>query len=376
MGAFTSMVGRAKKRLPLTKTNILKYVSDEDLLNRYVMEFKGFNRQIHSNIRTNDSKSKSLSFICKGQKAIISDFGTQYIGLNVWNYLMIYLGYPDNRHGYMSLLDLIRRDFNLPLQRYQKAQNVAVKREFRPAIANNKPMEESNSWDIRYRSREMGSWPIDKEFWTDQYGITFETLELFNVKALDHFSLVQPDVEIMFSAGYKNPRYVYVPHPSTGITGWKRKIYTPYAGLHGQDKEKWFNSLPKNTVLGLHTLPEKGKILIIETSLKDTMANYELFKDNDDVSFIDVFSESVFLPDDVFEDLKSRFEVIIYHGDNDEPGIRQAKLFSERYKIPYFTNPNDNPDLKDSADMIKALGQEKARNFITTTINTIIGYEI
>lgn len=363
------MAIRSKARLKLSKENVYKYVSDEDLLNRYVTGFRGFNIPVHSNLRTNDS-NKSLHFVYKDGKARISDFGTDYIGLTVWQYLSIYLGYPDNNVGYLSLLDLVRRDFNLPLERYNKPLKASYRREFRPAKAVNRHIEPTFPWDIRYRERPLGSWDIDKEFWFDQYGITAKTLLTYNVKALESFTLTRPDLTLPFFAGTLNPSYAYVPHDCLGIQGFKRKIYTPYAAKYTKEENKWFNSLPKETVLGLPILPEKGEVLVIETSLKDTMTNHELFK-NEDIWFVDVFAESVFLPNNVFENLKGRFSLIIYHGDNDEPGVRQAKLFSEKYNIPYFTNPIGVQEVKDSSDMVKNKGQQFAKKFLFSQVERI-----
>ena len=360
---------REKKRQKLTKENISRYVSDEDLLNRYVTGFKGFNVPVHSNLRTNDS-NKSLHFVYRDGGARISDFGTEYIGLTIWQYLSYYLGYPDNDEGHLSLLDLVRRDFNLPVQRYNKPVKASHTREFRPAKAVNREIQETPSWDIRYCERPIGSWDVDREFWHDQYGITAKTLLTYNVKALDSFTLSRPDLQLPLYAGTLNPSYAYVPLQQLGIEGFKLKVYTPYAPKYTKEENKWFNSLPKDTVLGLPVLPDTGEVLVIETSLKDTMTNYELFKDKD-IHFVDVFAESVFLPESVYEELKQRFKLIIYHGDNDEPGVRQAKLFSEKFNLPYFTNPLGETELKDSSDMVKAIGQDAARKWIMSNIDKI-----
>jgi len=156
----------------LTKENISRKVSDYDLLTYYVDEFKGYGKTIHSNIRLSGKDSDaSLRFTYRKGKALISDFGSSNVGMDVFKYLQIYLQYPDDTKGYLSLLERIRRDFKLPLEPYiNSVEKVAQMPQKAPKI-HDKIFTESSGWDIRYRSRDWGEWQVDYDFWTEQYGI-------------------------------------------------------------------------------------------------------------------------------------------------------------------------------------------------------------
>ena len=46
-------------------------------------------------------------------------------------------------------------------------------------------------------------------------------------------------------------------------------------------------------------------------------------------------SESYYLPDDILEDLKSRYNEIVLFYDNDEPGIKAMEKQAELYKCNF-----------------------------------------
>lgn len=355
-----------EKKKKLNKANISASVSDYDLLCYYVKEFRGFGKPIHSNLRSNDKKSKSMHFITGATgRAVISDFGYKK-GINIWNYLLEYLNYPDNTDGFLSLLDTIREDFKLDLECYTKRSIKVAKKSKKEPIIHGKEFTPSRDWDIRCRYRAWNG-TYDKDFWFGRYGISGDLLQSLNIKPLDSFQLVQGDKKIQYLASEKNPRYAYVPHPDLQISGWKRKIYSP-KGI----KDKWFNSLTQETALAYHLLPAQGKYLIIETSLKDTATNLQIFKDEKNYSFLDMFSESVWFSKSTWADLRSRFDWIFLHGDNDEPGRRMARMhFEDNPELDgWFCNPLKE-ELKDSSDMRWALGEKACKEFIVNTVETL-----
>lgn len=352
----------------LNKTNILKYVTDYDLLKYYVPEFKGYGKPIISNLRDDDKSSPSLHFMVKSnQRAIISDFGYKK-GMDIWEYLAILLGYNISGVGFMSLLETIRINFNIPLRPYSSYIKPSRKKTRKSPIVHGKTFLASQGWDIRCRYRKWNS-TFDKDYWFCRYGISANTLNLWNVKPIEYFQLMQGEKKITYIASEKTPRYAYVPHPKLNITGWKKKIYSPT--LKG--KGKWYNSLTQDIVLGLHTLPQSGRVLILETSVKDAMTNYTLFKENEEIYFLDIFSESVLPPKAIIDDLRCRFDYIFYHADSDEPGLRMA---IEHFKTNdwldgWFCNPLQS-GLKDSSDMRFVLGEDVCRKFIEEQVVMLI----
>jgi hypothetical protein len=322
--------------------------NDYDILAYYVSDFKGFNKSMKSNIRQGDTNG-SLRFVKKNGKTIVSDFGYR-TGMSIFDYLSEYLSCSKD-----DVFLRINNDFKLGLHCSKKNYKVAVLQKNDPIIHNE--IVEEVIWDVRYKSRKLGSFEVDKEFWYDRYGITGKTLQLFNVVFPSDWWLVNNDKRIHFRPSNENPTYIYVPDKSLNIQGYKAKVYSPYI----KDDGKWYNTLPKDTCLSLHTLPEYGDTLVIQKALKDAMCGYDMFRDLD-VWFVELFAESVFLNPELFETLKKRFRRIIYHGDNDVPGIRQAKLFGESYGIEYVINPTDAP--KDLSDMRWKWGLDETTKFL------------
>lgn len=337
-----------------------KYISDYDLLSHYVPEFKGLNTKMKSNIRAgNPDKDASLHFkSSRGGRAVISDFGSSNTGLSVFQYLCLYLNVDS-----LTLFKAINRDFNIGLDDKYIHNDKGALIQRKEGKIHNVTTEDKEPWDIRYRSRKWGEWKIDKEFWYDGGGITTNTLNLFNVVPADSYWLMNSKFEVQFKATETNPTYIYVPDKSLGITGYKRKVYSPF-----KEEGKWINSLPATTCLSLHTLPEEGDTLLIQTSLKDTMTCFEMFKE-EDIWNVDLFSESVFLSEQLFLILQRRFRRIILMADNDATGIRQATLFSETYGIPFIVFPEEFSKEKDPYGMVRSKGQEVTKKLILELIN-------
>lgn len=321
--------------------------NDYDILAHYVPDFKGFNKTMKSNIRQGDTNG-SLRFTQRGGKTVISDFGYK-VGMSIFDYLSEYLCCTKE-----DVYKRINDDFKLGLRSSIIGSKVDLLPKVTPTI-HNKIIEEV-SWEVHHRSRKIGSWECDKEFWFDRYGITGNTMQLFGITPISSWQLISEQNSIQFKPSNENPTYVYVPHKSLDLDKYKAKVYSPYI----QGKEKWFNTLPKDTCLALPTLPENGDTLIIQKALKDAACGYELFKDLD-VWFVDLFAESVFLTPELLANLRSRFKRIIYHGDNDAPGIRQAKLFKDTFGVDYVVNPVDAP--KDLSDMRWKWGLEETVKF-------------
>lgn len=350
-----------KKRL--TKKNLEALVDDYSLLKWYVPEFKGYPTTMRSNIRFGGKdKDASLSIICSNNRAIISDFGSANTGMNIWNYLILLLGYSDTRVGFLSLLERVRSDFNLDLEPYTGAVTKVYQKPQNTPIIYHSKHEDTEAWEIRYRSRPMGSWKCDARFWKDESNIGSGLLQRCNVKALESFMLVRGNQQITFVANEDSPSYAYVPLPETGISGWKRKIYSP----RETGDRKWFNTLPKTACLLEPLLPKTGKVLFIETSMKDAMCLLEMFE-GEDIWAIEVSSESAFITPELYSELQVRFDLIIYHGDNDEPGIRQAALFTETYGVVSFTNPVNAP--KDTTEMRREWGLDRTKKMFYKIID-------
>ena len=135
----------------------------------------------------------------------------------------------------------------------------------------------------------------------------------------------------------------------------KFKIYRPYSLYR---KDKWRTNCSTIDVQGFEQLPENGDLLIITKSLKDVMVLYKL-----GYNAVALQSENDKLNYKIYQNLSERFKRIVILFDNDEPGILNAEIFSERYGIPYTFIPISEK-IKDISDYIHYHGIDSAKNLM------------
>lgn len=178
----------------------------------------------------------------------------------------------------------------------------------------------------------------DSAFWL-AFNISRAILNFFEVKPIQYM-FIGPFVKHEYAN--KNPMYAYKVYD-------KFKIYRPLA-----DKaSKWYGNLTKNYIHGYKQLPEKGKLLIITKSLKDTMCLYSL-----GYTAISPPSEGTLIPDFIISKLKKRFTNVVVLYDNDEPGEVYAERISKRYNLPTRIIPKDSGE-KDTSDFFKKYKKQK-----------------
>lgn len=302
----------------LSEYLLTKMFGELSLLKYYFPEFDGLGLY-QSNIRDNDIKTRSLSITYKKERLIISDFGTVHIGLTIYEYIGLLLGLDKKQ-----VLSRVARDFGL-----------TEKPDCLPTLYKNE-FEDNGEKSIKTKRREWNR--VDKMFWGDSYNINFNDilpiLKQYDVRPLSHFWINKYE----FKVPEFNPSYCY------WLNVKYKKIYSPY-----NDRFKWSGNIPKNLVFGLQQLPRNGELLLLESSMKDTM-----FDKIVGITALPLNSETTFIPKHVLQHLRLRFKKIVLHLNNDKAGIEMSKKFSQEYNLPYFVNPKDSP--KDSSDFIKKHG--------------------
>ena len=105
----------------------------------------------------------------------------------------------------------------------------------------------------------------------------------------------------------------------------KFKIYRPLASKY----TKWRTNLTNRHVQGLAELPQEGGgLLIITKSLKDVMCLYEM-----GFNAIAASSETTFIPDDILQSLKSKWDHIVILYDRDKTGMSKARDYGKQYGL-------------------------------------------
>lgn len=183
----------------------------------------------------------------------------------------------------------------------------------------------------------------DKQYWK-QFHISMSTLKNYDVFSIKYY-LCNGIVKGVYR--WDNPMFAY--KVNEGF-----KVYRPL----GNKYTKWRSNLSVNDIQGLKQLPKLGNELIITKSLKDVMVLREM-----GYNAVSPSSETTFIPDDILEDLKSRFTKLYILYDRDTTGVKQARSYFKKYNIDaFFINKKFNA--KDISDAVKLNGFTVIKNWL------------
>jgi len=212
----------------------------------------------------------------------------------------------------------------------------------------------SSQGHVEKRRREISvktrAWKSEDLAYWNLFGISPETLDYFNVLAVD---TVWIDEFINYSYTPLSPAYAY-------MFGEKEyKVYFPY---RLKTEVRFIGNSTR--IQGYDQLPETGKLLIITKSLKDVMSLYEL-----GVNACAYQAETVIPQPDDINELKIRFSNIYSLYDFDLTGIRTANKIRKLYNITpiFLTNGRfgtKNQEAKDSSEFINLHGMQRVKQFV------------
>jgi 5S rRNA maturation endonuclease (ribonuclease M5) len=203
---------------------------------------------------------------------------------------------------------------------------------------------------------EMRHWnTLDQKYWT-QFKIGSSILSQYNVVPLEFFTMskTEPDGSI---TSYKFSRpYVYGYFREDGEL---YKIYMPKV------PEKKFIKI-QNYTQGMDQLKYDSKYLLIVSSLKDLMSFRRLGIGN--IECIAPDSENTMIGESIIKSLSKRYNSIIVLFDNDEPGLKAAKRYQDKYGIKSI-----NLDMsKDLSDSVKDHGVEAVRDKLLSLLKQAV----
>lgn len=324
----------------LTKENIFQLVSSYDIFKYYCDSFKEVGKSFISDIRTDDT-SPSCCISQIGNDLLYTDFGLGK-SYRVIDYVMKKFGLD-----YFEALNKINTDFNLKLGIYTENKNTNYKN---ITITNPKKYFTEKTFKvIKKRQREYTT--KDLEYWNNFYW-TKEMLVKSNTQSISSYGIDSSvwrvdENELAFS-------YEYYWHNGR----MQRKLYFPE-----RKNNKWISNVDNTIVQLVDVAPKLGDILFITSSKKDAGIFWRIYLDNYYPNLIihgvAPNNEGSFVPKDWFEKIKTRWKRIIiwYNNDftkKDNPGVKNAKRYAEKYNIEYFYNP-DNTE-KDPSDFSKRYG--------------------
>jgi hypothetical protein len=203
---------------------------------------------------------------------------------------------------------------------------------------------------------EMRHWnTLDQKYWT-QFKIGSGILSQYNVVPLDFFTMSksEPDGSVT-SYRFSRP-YVYGYFRNDGEL---YKIYMP------KIPEKKFIKI-QNYTQGMDQLKYDSKYLLIVSSLKDLMSFKKLGISN--IECIAPDSENTMIGESVISKLREKYAKIIVLFDNDEPGIKAAQRYQDKYNIPYVILDMS----KDLSDSVRDYGIEPVRDKLLSLLKQTV----
>jgi hypothetical protein len=203
---------------------------------------------------------------------------------------------------------------------------------------------------------EMRTWnTLDEKYWLG-YKVGSKILQKYNVVPLKFFTMEREETDgVITSFTFSNP-YMYGYFRNDGSL---YKIYTP------KNTEKKFIKV-ENYIQGLEQLKYDCKYLLITSSLKDLMTFDKLSISN--IESIAPDSENTMISETVIKELKSKYFKIIILFDNDEPGIKAAQKYKEKYGLDYVILPLE----KDLSDSVKLHGIDKVKEVLFPLLKQVL----
>jgi hypothetical protein len=199
-------------------------------------------------------------------------------------------------------------------------------------------------------------WNIsDFNYW-NQFGITFDKLDEYNVFSAMYVYLIKGDKRITFNYSNNNPCYAY---RFTNDGNYSYKIYWPL----GRKSRKWlFSGGSKDDIEGYDQLPLSGETLILTKSLKDCIC-YNIVGS----PAISLQGEGNILEQSLVDKLLKRFNKIVINYDNDDRGVIEAAKICRKYNFKSFIIDG----AKDLSDYIKINGIDKAKLMVENKLKSI-----
>jgi len=347
-----------KRKDDVTKENILKYISEYDIVYHYLGDVK-LGQLIKSPIRKGDEHpSFNIFYSEKFRCLMFKDFAYKTGDVIVLVKELLKL---ESMHK--TLLRIIY-DFNLQDYFYISTEDRKLISGLSPSVKT-RPAKVISDDDYEAHDKsgykisiKIRPWTLEDEMFWIQYGITLPTLRRYNVFPIKGyhngiFYIHTQDLAYAF-AECKDNRLSY-------------KIYRPLA----RKDRKWRTDHTYDVHQGYIQLPPTGDFLIITKSLKDVMSITELTS----YPAVAIQGETMMIKPSVIEEYRRRFNNTIFTlFDNDS----QGKALTSKYMNTYGTIPLMIPsDLegiaKDFSDMVKITGERLAARTLKDMISKHLG---
>lgn len=315
----------------ITKDFILSKINQESIMQHYIRADVNSKKLFLSPFRS-DNHITCGYYKSKSGILYLHDFATNE-HFDCWNVVMrLY------NCNYYEALKIIAQDFNLISSNVVK--NIQV-----PKIVES--IKETESAKIQVQIKDYTNEELE---WWKSFGIDKKLLKKYHVFSLQHVFL---NGELKFTSSKQCPIYgYYFGKDKNGDN--KFKIYFPF-----RKDYRFIGNLTQKILQGYKQLNKSSDLLIINKSMKDTMACRVLGYDS-----ISPNSETTFPNEKQIEEFKKRFKHILIIFDNDKPGLHNLWLIKKKYpELNYFWIPK-SLGAKDLTDLIKLKGLEEVKKLV------------
>jgi hypothetical protein len=243
-------------------------------------------------------------------------------------------------------IELVKCLFNLPSRGHAANKIINDYQEF--LLHNDAPVVLEFKFHDKFKvvDFEMRHWNSqDSKFWTS-FSISSNMLSVYNVVPLAYFTMEKKEEDGSITSFKFTKPYLYGYFRQDGEL---YKIYMP------KNLDKKFIKV-QNYVQGIDQLTYEPKYLVITSSLKDLMCFNKLGIGN--VECIAPDSENTMIGESVMSNLSKRYNSVIVLFDNDEPGIKAAQRYKDKYGYNYVVLEMS----KDLSDSVKDYGIEAVRD--------------
>lgn len=269
---------------------------------------------------------------------------------------MIYK-FKDFSSGYQGdNVQLVKLLFNLPERRHAAGKIITDYQEY---VLNHtvKPKLEFQFHDkFKVVDYEMRHWNnLDAIFW-QSFKIGSGLLGAYNVSPIKYFVMEKKELDGTVTSFRFDRPYLYGYFRNDGEL---YKIYMP------KNQNKKFIKV-QNYVQGIDQLKYDCKYLVITSSLKDLMCFRMLGIGN--VECIAPDSENTMIGESIINKLSPHYSKIIILFDNDEPGIKAAQRYKDKYGFDYVVLDMS----KDLSDSVKDHGVEAVRDRLLPLLKQVL----
>lgn len=313
----------------ITKDFILSKVNQESIMQHYTGQDVN-SKKLFTSVLRSDNHVTVAYYKSKSGILYMHDFATNE-HLDCWNVVMRLFNC-----SYYQALDIIAKDFGLVDGIHQVSTFKVI-----PEI------KETESAKIQVQIKEFTKEELN---WWLQFGINKKLLKKYHVYSLQYVFL---NGELKFTSSIRCPIYgYYFGKDKNGED--KFKIYFPF-----KQDYRFIGNLTQKILQGYKQLRDSSDLLIINKSMKDTMACRALGFDS-----VSPNSETTFPNEKQIEEFKNRFKHILVMFDNDKPGLHNLWLIRKKYpELNYFWIPKEL-GAKDLTDLIKLVGIDKVKELV------------